>query len=144
MEKVKIFVWSYWVRDNTHISENNAVSLRNVLKNKHENSIKSMHTCDQTQYRRDLPILGPQIRVAPDRPKLLICMNSDFSLLPKAKTWFTDHRRCLLYLNLQQEAAIDLLWFSATGKYVYRLKSVNKNQHFFRHLIGCSDCICTN
>ena len=46
------------------------------------------HTCDLTQFRQDLPILGPQIRVTPDRPKLSIYMNSDFSLLPKAKTCF--------------------------------------------------------
>ena len=45
-------------------------------------------TCDQTQYRRDLPTLGFQVRVPPDRPKLPIYMNSDFSLLPKAKTCF--------------------------------------------------------
>ena len=49
---------------------------------------KIQHTCDQTRYRRDLPILGPQIRVTPDRPKLPIYMNSDFSLFPKAKTCF--------------------------------------------------------
>ena len=47
---------------------------------------KCWHTCDQTRYRRDLPILGPQVRVMPDRPKLPIYMKSDFSLLPKAKT----------------------------------------------------------
>ena len=35
-------------------------------------------------------------------------MNSDFSLLPKAKNLFSDHRRRLLYLNLQQEATISL------------------------------------
>ena len=29
-------------------------------------------------------------------------------------------------LNLQQEAAIDLYWFSAAGKSVYQLCSVNK------------------
>ena len=46
------------------------------------------HTCDMTRFRRDLPILGSQIRVTPDRPKLPIYMNSDFSLLPKAKTCF--------------------------------------------------------
>ena len=46
------------------------------------------HTCDQTRYRRDLPILGPRIRVTPDRPKLPIYMNSNFLLLPKAKTCF--------------------------------------------------------
>ena len=51
--------------------------------------VARQHTCDQTRYRRDLPILGPQIRVTPDRPKLPIYMNSDFSLLPKAKTCFT-------------------------------------------------------
>ena len=46
------------------------------------------HTCDLTRFRRDLPILGPQIRATPDRLKLPIYMNSDFSLLPKAKTCF--------------------------------------------------------
>ena len=46
------------------------------------------HRCDQSRFCRDLPILGTQIRVTPDRPKLPIHMNSDFSLLPKAKTCF--------------------------------------------------------
>ena len=44
---------------------------------------------------------------------------------------FFAHRRRLLYQNLQQEAAIELYWFSATGKSMYQLRSVNKNQHFF-------------
>ena len=53
---------------------------------------------------------------------------------------FSEHCRHLLYLNLQQEASVDLYWFSATGKSVCRLSSVNKNQHIFRHSIGCSGC----
>ena len=83
--------------------------------------------------------IGPQLQLPPDRPKFPKYMNSDFSLLPKAKT-FSDDRRCLIYLNLPQEVTVDLYWFSTTGKSVYRLSSVNKNQHIFRHLIGCSDC----
>ena len=90
-----------------------------------------IYTCDQTRHRRDLPILGPQIRVTPNRQKLPIYMNSDFSLLLKAKTCFPIIADACFYLNLQQEAAIDLYWFSAT----------NKNQHFYRYLTGYSDCI---
>ena len=57
-------------------------------------------------------------------------MNSDFSLLPKAKTCFPITADT--YLNLQQEATIDLYWFSATGKSMYQLSSVNRNQHNFQ------------
>ena len=41
-----------------------------------------------------------------------------------------------VYTYALQTSDISLYWFSATGKSVYRLSSVNKNQHIFRHLIG--------
>ena len=39
-----------------------------------------------------------------------------FFAFAKSLNLFSDHRRRLLYLNLQQESAIELNWFSATGK----------------------------
>ena len=50
--------------------------------------MRQLRTCDLYRSRQDLPILGPKIRLPPYRPKLLIYMNSDFSLLTKAKTCF--------------------------------------------------------
>ena len=63
-----------------------------------------------------------------------------FRFCQKLKLVFRSLQMLALF-NLQQEATISLYWFSATGKCVYQLSSVVKNQHIFRHLIGCSDCI---
>ena len=96
------------------------------------------HTCDLSRSGVKLPIMHFPLRPPDEAAKIPIFMNFNFWLFPKAKTLFSDHRRRLLYLNLQQ-ATIDLYWFSATGKSTYRLGSVNKNQHIFR-TTGCSGC----
>ena len=90
-----------------------------------------LHTCDQTRYRQDLPILGPQIRVTPDRPKLPIYMNSDFSLCQKLKLVFRSPQTLALS-KFTTGSGSRTFWFSATGKSMYRLRSINKNQHFFQ------------
>ena len=92
-----------------------------------------LHTYDLSRSGVNLPMRRLPLRPHDEAAKIPIFMNSDFSLLPKAKTCFpiTACRR-LLYLNLQQEATIELYWFSATGKSMYRLSSVNKNQRIFQ------------
>ena len=90
-----------------------------------------------------LPIWRKTLYIAPPfTPLQRGSINPDmyefrFFAFAKSLNLFSNHGRCLLYLNLQQEVTIDLYWFSATGKSVYRPSSVNKNQPIFRHLCVC-------
>ena len=90
-------------------------------------------------YMWTFPIWCLPFRPPDKAAKIKICMNTDFSLVPKDKTCFSDHRRGLLYLHLQQEATIDLYCFPQQVS-LYRVSSVNKNQIIFRHLTVCSGC----
>ena len=100
-----------------------------------------LHTCDLSRSGVNLPIWLLPLSPPDEAAKIPIFMNSDFRFCQKLKLVFRSPQSLALSnLNLPQKATVDLYWFSATGKSMYRLSSVNKNQHIFKNLIGCSGC----
>ena len=101
--------------------------------------IDLFHTCDLSRSGVKVPIWRLSLHPPNEAAEILI-RNSDFSLLPKAETCFPITADAC-FMNEITTGSDNWSLLVSCSRSVYRLSSVNKNQHIFRQSICCLVCI---